>query len=265
MSFLKGLAEQMIASQGFYYKSFYDAVATIEYQYRKKTLFVTYDKLSLSIYDHNLTAKQHFILGKNLSNWLLTHNSEDQKLRIEYSILFQYASLFPEYQHAEITKSLHPDFVVRFDDITIGVEVTRLEKSSDNIMTKIISEQNKPGMTANEILAKAFSKHGEKVREYEIFEIGDDVFAIQHVESLLITNDAFAQQIVNKLDKYEALARSFTKFILLCNAQKGITITSEFDARLLLNKVSEKRPDSKITIAILFLNSSNVLCCAHSN
>lgn len=264
MNIMKTLADQMIASQSFGFKSFQEAVATVEHQFRDKMLRITYDRLSMCIYSHNLTAKQFFTLKKNMNHWLLKHYSEDQKLRIEYGILFHYALLFPEFQNAQISKNLHPDFILSFGEQTIGVEVTRLEKDSDNIQTRILSENYKPGMTANEVFAKAFSKHGRKVREYEIFEINNEHVAIRHIESMLIIDDIFVKQIEVKIKKYNALAASFDKFILLCNAQTGITITSEDDARNMLDKVFEMYPDSRITIAVLFLNSNNVLCCVHS-
>jgi len=260
MSIISKLATQMITTQNFSFESFSKAVAAVKHPYRKKTLEITYDRLSLFIYSHNLTARQYHELGKKLSSWETSHNSEDQKKRIEYGILFQYALLHPEYQQAHILKSIRPDFVVELNGKTIGIEITRLEKESDNIMSKIISIHNKPGMKANEILAIAFNKHGEKTKEYEILELEEDVFAIHHIESMLISDDEFIDQIDRKIEKYKAMVPSYDKFILLCSAQKGITVTSESNAVNLINSVLEKNP-GVMNIAVLYLSAQNILHC----
>lgn len=213
MSILANLAEQMINSQSFEYNCFNDAATTIERPFRTKMLRITYDRLSLFIYNHNLTRKQYWLLGKSLEKWLDIHNSDAQKKRIEYGILFQYALLHPKFQQARVVKEEQPDFIVEFKGETIGIEVTRLEKESDNVMSKIISEHAKPGMKANEILAEAFKKHGNKVKEYEIIELENGVFAIHHIESMLISADMFVKQIEKKLEKYKLLHQGLINFL----------------------------------------------------
>jgi len=259
MSIISTLAEKMLESQSFEYQSINEAKATIEHAYRNKTLCITYDKLSLFIYSHNLTQRQYWILGQHLNKWFDTHNNEAQKMRIEYGILFQYALLHPEFQQANIIKELRPDFIVKLNGKNIGIEVTRLEKESDNIASKIISEHTKPGMKANEILAIAFRKHGSKVKEYEIIELEKDVFAIHHIESMLISANEFVGKIEKKILKYRGIARNFDEFIVLCNAQKGITITSESDAKNMIDEVLVRQPDVDMNIAVMYIASNGAL------
>jgi hypothetical protein len=261
MNIIACLAERILESQSFEYNSFNDAIAIVEHPFRTKTLRIKYDRFSLNIYNHNLTSKQYWTLGKSLNKWLDSHNSEAQKKRIEYGILKQYALVHPEFLQARVEKAERPDFVLELDGQTIGIEVTRLERESDSIMTKIISEYNKPGMRANEILDIAFKKHGCKAKEYRLLEFEEGAIAIQHVDNMLISSDVFVDQIIRKIEKYRLLAPKFDKFIILCNAQKGITITSENDALNMINDILGKSPDFKVNIAIMYLTAGNELQC----
>jgi len=262
MSIISDLANAMVKSQSFDFNSFQEAKATVEHKYRGKTLSITYDRLSLFIYSKNLTALQYWRLGRALRAWLTNHNNEDHKKRIEYGILFQYAVLHPEYQHAQITKSVRPDFVVELDGEIIGIEVTRLEKESDSIMSRILDDLYKPGMKPNEVIDLAFKKHGYKALEYKITEFQKDVLAIQHIDDMLITTEGFVDIIGRKINKYKDKSPEFDKFIVLCNAQHGITITSETDANNLLEDTFEVYSKPEMNIAVMYLSQNNTLQCA---
>lgn len=264
LNIICSLAKQMVDNQSFSFGSFQDAKAKVEHKYRNNSLYIEYDRLSLYIYHHNLTARQYHELGIQLSNLFSYRTIEDKKTRIEYLILFQYLKFHPEYMLAHIAKSLHPDFTLDLDGQTVGIEVTRLEKAADNIMSKIISKRNKPGMKANEVLAAAFKDHGEKIKEYEVFEIAENVLAIHHIESMLISNDEFVKRIGDKIEKYRNLAYSFDRFIILCNAQVGITITSEADATRMLLELNNMCSNIQMTIAVLYLDNNTLCLSEHS-
>lgn len=265
MSIISDLANDMVKSQSFEFNSFQEAKATVEHVCRGKVLRITYDRLSLFIYSKNLSALQYWRLGRALRAWLTSHNNEDHKKRIEYGILFQYAALHPEYQSASITKSERPDFIVKLEGETIGIEVTRLEKESDSVMSKILEDIYKPGMKPNEVMDLAFKKHGYKAREYKVTEVQKDVLAIQHIDDMLISTEAFVDIIGKKINKYNDKASKFDKFLVLCNAQHGITITSENDANNLLNDTFENYSKPNMNIAVLFLNQNNTLECVEYN
>ena len=265
MDIISSLADKMVKGQSFDFKSFNDAKETIVDIYEDKELYIIYDRLSLLIYSHNLTPHQFRMLDMPLKTWLKSHNNEDQKLRIEYGILLQYALLFPEYQHAQITKSLQPDFIVTLGGKTIGIEVTRLEKETDSVMSKILFDIYKPGMKPNEVMDLAFKKHGYKALEYEVTEAQKDVLAIQHIDNMLITNEAFVDIIGKKITKYRDKALEFDEFLILCNAQHGITITSASNANNLLNDTFKVYSKPNMNIAVLFLSQNNTLECVEYN
>lgn len=251
----------MVAGQSFCFTNFDDAKETINQKYGDQELSITYDRLSLYIYSHNLTPVQFKLLEMPLRVWLEKHNNEEQKSRIEYATLFLYSQIHPELLRAKIVKSLHPDFIVVLDGISIGIEVTQLEKQSDSVMSKIISDLYRPGMKPNEVLALAFKKHGFKARGYSIVELQQDVLAFQHIGNMQITNVEFVEMIGRKITKYREQASEFDKFIVLCNAQHGITITSETDADNLICDAIEKFPDLKMNIAVMYIGERNSLQC----
>lgn len=261
MGIIENIADKMVENQSFKLISFNEARATIEQPFRTKTLSITYDRLSLCIYEHNLTRRQYRELGNSLRKWLESHNSEEKKARIEYGILFHYILLHPELGSAHISKEVRPDFIIEAEGKTIGIEVTRLEKESDNIMTHIISNYVKPGLKANEILAMAFKHHGYKAYEYELLEFDNNVVAIRHIERMLISTFEFVDMIGKKIEKYKTIAQNFDKFIILCNAQHGITITTEKDALNLIEDAIEKFSDHNMNIAILYYSSNRGLQC----
>lgn len=262
MSIISSLAEKMVEGQSFGFTSFDEAKETINQKCGDKELSITYDRLSLYIYSHNLTPIQFKMLEMPLRVWLEKHNNEEQKSRIEYATLFLYSQIHPELQGAKIVKTLHPDFVVNLDGVSIGIEVTQLEKQSDSVMSKIISDLYRPGMKPNEVLALAFKKHGFKAREYSIVELQQDVLAFQHTEDMQITNAEFVKMIGKKLVKYKNQASEFDKFIVLCKAQYGITITGERDADNLICDVIEEFPDPKMNIAVLYIGERSIFQCA---
>lgn len=261
MDVIKNIAEQMLVSQSFEYNSFREAMATIEQEHGEEKLYVKYDRLSLCVYEHNLTSQQYWLLGEALDVWYSSSNSEMQKERIEYAILCQYATIHPEYLEAQVKKTDRPDFTVNLNDETIGIEITRLEKQCDNVMTRIISDCVKPGMTTSEIYAAAFKKHGYKANEYMYTDFGDDCFAIQHNDDMLISTDDLATQIETKIEKYRSIASGFDKFIVLCNAQLGIAITSRYDAQNLIDRVLQNYTNLKMSFAVIYLTADNVKEC----
>lgn len=262
MDIVSIFAQRMIESQSFSYMSFSEAKYTIELEEEDKKLFITYDRLSLHIYAHNLTPLQYRMLDEPLRAWLDSHSNEDNKKRIEYGILLQYAELHSAYHFAKITKCERPDFHIEMNGESIGIEVTRLEKESDNISSKILNDSYKKGMKANEVIRNAFKKHGYKALEYRVLELKDDAIAIQHIDNMLITNDRFVELIGKKIEKYRDTVRNFNRFIVLCNAQHGITITSDTDARNLIDDTIKTFAKPNMNIAVLFETQSNKLQCA---
>ena len=259
---LQRVARKVMLSQSFAYPSFATAMHEIQFSLNGYHHWLRYDRLSLCIYEHNLSASEYYQLGEYLTEWEKQSDKEDVKKRLEYAILFQYAKIHKEVHNATIQKVVRPDFVLAFNSLeTVGIEVTRLITQSDSVASKIIGEYYKSDLSLEEIDQQIRKKHGKKAETMRLGRFSQNALWCSDHDDFHLSNVPFVENVDRKISKYKDTIGKFDRFIILCDAQSGITITGKRDAEELLQKIALKHGGCGITIAVLFIDSHCHQCC----
>ncbi len=244
------LFQQIISFHSFSYRTLAEAKRELHIG----DLVYCFDALSLCVYHHNLSDKDFGNLGRQLSDYYEAHKSNDeQKQRRETATLFHYLiDASCPYSAYEIKKALHPDFVL-CGKKTIGVEVVELTTEYDKVLQRISAQNFGKGKTIKEIQKDALVVHGAKAKDYTYEAIDGAVAVGTGLIDVTQTKHHFSEQINGKRRKYEGLIDNFDTFIILCNAQHRIEITSEYDAAEIIQYASEMYASTKeVTVVILW-------------
>ena len=249
------LFQRIISAHSFSYKTLADAkievhIGDLEY---------CFDALSLCFYYHNLTDRDFSNLCPKLSNYYETHKSSDeQKQRREAAILFHYLrDVSCPYSTYEITRTLRPDYVLSGEK-TIGVEIVELTTEYDKVLQRISAQNFGKGLSIEEIQKNAFAVHGAKAKDYIYEEIGGAVAIGSRPFNITQKKRHFSEQINGKRRKYEESIDDYDTFIILCNAQYQIEVTSEYDVAEIIQYASEMHTSAKkVTVVILWAQNQH--------
>ena len=129
------LASMILQNHSFSFQTFAEAKHTISLD--NGAIHYTYDRLSLTVYNHSLTKDEYSYLGRKLrTDYTTLFSREDEKQRKEYGVLLLFVSLNDNFSEFSIKKEVRPDFVL-FGHQRIGVEVTEFTTQDDSIMMKL--------------------------------------------------------------------------------------------------------------------------------
>lgn len=159
------IVDRIMENISFDYASFSEAVLTIGVDDTPE-IKLTFDRLSMRVYSHNLPDEDFSYVIKNLRRRYQEECSrEDLKARVEYNVLLDFLLLHQEYVEYKIAKETRPDFVLS-GDRRIGIEVTEFTTEVDKVLVAIANRNFGQDKTANEIHESARLKHGSKADRY---------------------------------------------------------------------------------------------------
>lgn len=222
---IEKIGQLMLDGHTFDYDSFQTAEKTIVVGEMK----CRYDRMSLRVYEHNLTAADYRQLlryiRKNYNNHIDKNGgriNETNKRRKEYFVLNQFVELKPELNSYEIIPSHRPDFILSDHNQEIGIEITEFTTEHDSILNRIAKLFFSQHKTAEEIRIAAQKKFKAKANQYEYIQlpegasIGSEVFSVD--EKKLV----YAKEIVKKYHLYKNEFNEYNHFIVLCDATDTI-------------------------------------------
>jgi hypothetical protein len=254
------MAQDVVARQSFEHTSFIEAKDCVCHKNICRNKYIVYDRLSFWVYEHNLSSTEFYQFGKELKSLYIPPTNEYDKCRLEYGVLFRYYHFFnPTFANYNITKNERPDFILRNGKYSIGIEVTQLTTPYEQVMGKI-SSLSENGISADELKMQAENKHGRKAEKYRYYEIGDSASVGTETLRPDTIREMFVAQIIEKYEKYKNEIQNFDKFIILCDANQGITLTSEEEADEIHNMLNLKLFNKSFRVAILWCN--NQLFCS---
>lgn len=235
---IEELAGQMVALHTFSYKTLAEAKKTIHID----NIELCFDALSLCVYHHTLNNREWHDLGAQLDKFYESQTDENKKERFERAVLFHYLQKDNcPYSTYEILKAHRPDFVLTGEK-RVGIEVMRLTTEHYEVLNKISAQNFGKGKTANQIRRDAIKTHGSKATQYHYERIGRTV----GIRSGLIDVDEvkrhFADQINGKRRKYANSIDDFDVFIILCDAQRRIEVSSDTDVTEIIQYAYEDEP-----------------------
>lgn len=263
MTEIEAMAKSIVASQSFEYKTFSEAKAVI-YNSDKSKNYV-YDRLSLCMYKHSLDAGDYNSLGKEIRQLFNTRDSETKKARIEYAVLFHYAKLYPHLQTSVIEKKIRPDFIMTTGKEKCGIEVTELTTPHHKLLDRIASDNFGRGLTADEIKGQAKAKHGKKFSSYLYWQLENTAVIGSGEINVDAEKAIYVQEILKKYALYKSEMCHYDQFIILCNAQHSICVTSPDDADDIWNALKLNHFEHRFTVAILATTNSGALCCYNNS
>ena len=251
------IAEDYINSQSFGYSSFSEAKYTLSFGLFVRK-FIVFDRLSLCIYEHNLSHDEYELFCKERNRLYIPRNNDYDKCRIEYGILFHYLICKPTLADYIVTKTERPDFELKKGEHSIGIEITQLTTPYEKVMDRIVSMSGK-GISVDELKTKAEARHGKKANDYNYHNInGTSVVGTKTLRPDNI-REMFVQQILNKYGLYETKIEEYNDFVILCNAQQGITITEAWEADEIHDMLLQYSFDKSFCLAILW-HASQLMC-----
>jgi len=246
---IEEIADEILSKHSFDFSSFEDAKITITTQ----DIEYCFDRLSLCVYQHNLGTENFWLLGKILTaKYEERFNREAQKARLEYGILFHMMVLNEVYSGASIFKKTQPDFVLEYKGERIGVEVTEFTTPQDKVLATISRQNFGMGKDISKIQEDAIKKHGNKAAAYayicidELNAIGRPLFDVEE------QHRSYADEVIKKYKLYKDSFSQYDKFIVLCNGQNSMCMSSIFDSKNILLFAKEKEQSlSCFTLNIL--------------
>lgn len=224
---INNIFNAIIELHSFMYTSLPEAKKTI----RIDGLEYCFDALSLCFYHHNLNDIQYRKLVSQLNHYYESHYSnEDNKERLERARLFHYLNCDKscKYYNYTIKKELRPDFVLTGEK-QIGIEVVELTTEYDKVYDKILKQARGSEKNAIQIYNIVKEKHGLKVNDYYYSTLSNTVYIGTKTKDITGNKERFARQIFNKYVKYQNDIKQFDDFIILCDAQQCIEVTSYED------------------------------------
>lgn len=250
------LASEILQSHSFNFQTFAEAKHTISLDNR--SIHYTYDRLSLTVYSHSLTKDEYSYLGRKLRNdYAELFSREDEKQRKEYGVLLSFVSLNNNFADFSIQKEVRPDFVLSGHQ-RIGIEVTEFTTQTDSVMATICNQNFGKGLSAEAIENNAVRKHGQKAKNYYFHNIEGTVAIGAGLQDINHNKAIYAEEIITKYNKYKSEFDKFDEFIILCDARMTLGVTSQWDAKDVVDIAKEKCELQNCTICILYFDT---LCC----
>lgn len=254
--FLDSLVEMILQNHSFNFQTFDEAKQTISMD--NGAIQYTYDRLSLTVYSHSLTKEEYSYLARKMrSGYDLRFTREDRKRREEYGVLLSFLSLNNEFSEYSIQKEVRPDFVLSGQQ-RIGVEVTEFTTQTDSVLAAICNQNFGKGLSANDIKSNAIRRHGQKAKNYDYHEIKGTVSIGAGLQDIKQSKEMYADEVITKFEKYKTEFSRYDKFIILCDARMVIGVTSEWDAKDVIEIAKRKNSITNCTVCILYYDN---LCC----
>ena len=252
MDIIANLAKQIVNAQSFDFQTFQDAKMTLDIH----GMHYSFDRLSLCEYSHNLSPDEHASLSKHITQLFeATHTREEQKTRVEYGTLFHLIVLQNLYSNYRITKETRPDFVL-CGPRKIGIEITEFTTEQDSVMSRIAKENFGKGLSALEIEANA-KRHGAKANEYQYYDLNGSAAIASGMYDTSVKHMKYADIITQKFIKYKQDFPLYDEFVVLCNAQHSMCMSSERDSAAVVAFAKNKVPElTAFTLHILRLDDS---------
>ena len=251
------IVDRIMENMSFDYASFSEAVLTITVEAAPE-LKLTFDRLSMRVYSHNLEDEDFSYVIKNLRRRYQEERSrEELKAMAEYNVLLDFFLLHQEYNAYKIAKETRPDFVLTGDS-KIGIEVTEFTTEVDSVLTAIANRNFGQGKTANEIHESARLKHGSKADQYSYRMIAGSASIGAPLNDVRANKCLYADEIIKKYIKYCGAFSEYDEFIVLCDARYSINVTELWDSEEVIEIAKEKCSSlSGFTVAVL---RQNPLC-----
>ena len=253
---IDALAAEILQSHSFNFQTFEEAKHTISIG--NDSIQYTYDRLSLTVYSHSLTKDEHSYLVRKLrTDYTKLFSREDEKRRKEYGVLLSFISLNDNLAEFLIQKEVRPDFVLSGDQC-IGIEVTEFTTQTDSVMATICNQNFGKGLSAEAIENNAVRKHGQKAKNYYFHDIEGTVAIGAGLQDINHNKAIYAEEVITKYKKYKSEFGKYDEFIILCDARMTLGVTSQRDAKDVVDIAKEKCELQNCTICILYFDT---LCC----
>lgn len=250
------LANMIFSQQSFDYETFEKAKAT------QKTgrLNCEFDRMTLHIYSHNLTADEYELLQNLLRAKLCGLNRENQKKISEYDALLAYLQDKTDYIGFAIQKCVQPDFCLSNGIVNIGIEITQFTTEQESVQMAIARQNFGRGKRAKEIQENARKTHGAKANKYKYFDVDGTAVIQSRLFDCSSRKDMYADEIKRKYDIYNAQFDHFNQFIVLCDGRLAPCLADKKDSDDIIKIAKEKMPSSNgFYVAILRRDSSCTL------
>lgn len=248
------VVDRIMQNMSFDHASFSEAVLTITVDAAPE-LKLTFDRLSMKVYSHNLEDDEFSYVIKNLrSRYQEEHSREELKSMAEYNVLLDFFLLHQEYNTYNIAKETRPDFVLS-GDRRIGIEVTEFTTEVDSVLAAIANRNFGQDKTANEIHESAHLKHGSKADRYSYRMIAGSASIGAPLTDVRANKSIYADEIIKKYNKYCGVFSEYDEFIVLCDARYSINVTEWCDSKEVIEMAKEKCSSlSGFAVVILRLN-----------
>lgn len=252
-SLLDTLSERILQEQSFDFQTFAEAKKTISMD--EGAIQYTYDRLSLTVYNHSLTKEEYSYLRRKLrSACELCFNREDQKQLREYGVLLSFISLKSDLLDYSIQKEVRPDFVLSGQK-KIGVEVTEFTTQTDSVLAAICNQNFGKGLSAEAIETNALRKHGEKAKKYYYHDIKGTVAVGAGLQDVNLNKEIYSDEVITKYEKYKNEFHRYDQFIILCDARMVLGVTSKWDAKDVVDIAKRKSNINNCTVCILYCDN----------
>lgn len=255
---IKEIAKRMLETQSFNFKNFNEARNKIEI-FNKS---VDYDRLTLTIYNHNLSKMEYHDLGISIKEFFKMEK-EQNKMRNEYISLLNYFILGNIDGVELIEKCECPDFVVHNGNNIIGIEVTKLTSEMSAVLDSISKENFGKQKDVAKVKEDAKSKHGIKSENYTYYSNQNGI--LYSIGSPLVNIDAYkelyADIIIKKCNKYESRASNYDEFVILADGLQSFGVFNRYDVLDILNMVKKNNYQCKYKIVVLYSDENATPNC----
>lgn len=253
---LDKIADIILSEHNFNYSNFDEAKSTISIP--DSQIEITYDRLTLYFYSHNLSTDGNLYIqnqiGKHLSD---PKYKEHLKTMNEYYSLFWLLSSNLQFNNYSIKKQTRPDFVLTGTN-KIGIEVTQLTTAEDCLFRRICNDNLGKYKTSEEIHQNALRVHGKKANNYIYRDKYGQPSLARAPHNLSKNTDYYINEILKKYHKYSKMFSEFDEFIILGDARSSFTITSKRDIDYLVTSIQESSPEvTGFTLSIIYNNNGN--------
>jgi hypothetical protein len=252
---LDSLADVIVSNHSFSFRTFQESVMTVN-MIEAPGLKLTYDRLSLRVYSHNLDEADYSYLVYQIRKRYWGNKTRDEdKIRSEYDVLFDFMSQSPRWNAFEIRKETRPDFVLTGKQC-IGIEVTECTTESDSVLKAISNQNSGKGKTPEEMHRDALIRHGAKADNYSYREIAGKAVIGSGLFDVRKKKYAYANEIIKKYRKYSNHFWEYDEFIVICDARYTICITEQEDAEEVIELAKEGCSEMRgFAVCIIFQDS----------
>ena len=167
---------------------------------------------------------------------------ETQKARLEYDALFRMITVSGRYNEMRIIKQIQPDFVLEAGNEKIGVEVTEFTTPQDKVMNVISKKNFGMGKTIDVIKKDAIKEHGSKASEYEYFQLDATNVVGRPMFNVVEQHKWYAREVVKKFEIYKGSFAQYSEFVILCDGQHSMCLSSKYDSEAILLLARDIKP-----------------------